>query len=148
HPPAARPPAAAATEAEPPVRRRQRVMLVDDEPLVAHSIERLLRRDYDVTIAGCGQDAIDHITRGVRFDAIVSDVMMPNMTGIELIEELQRVAPDQAARLIFLSGGAFTAQTRERLDQLGAPQLEKPVTAKELRACLVRIFRDADSAPR
>jgi hypothetical protein len=46
---------------------------------------------------------------------------------------------------IFLSGGAFTPQTRERL---GAPQLEKPVTAKELRDCLVRIVRDARSIPR
>ena len=55
---------------------------------------------------------------------------------------------DQAQRLIFRSGGAFTAQTRERLDQLGAPQLEKPVTAKELRDCLVRIVRDAGSIPR
>ena len=101
-----------------------------------------------ITVALCGQDAIDHIARGARFDAIVSDVMMPNMTGIELFEELQRMVPDQAQRLVFLSGGAFTAQTRERLDQLGAPQLEKPVTAKELRACLVKIVRDADSAPR
>jgi CheY-like chemotaxis protein len=123
-------------------------MLVDDEPLVAQTIERLLRRDYDVTIARCGRDAIEHIARGVRFDAIVSDVMMPNMTGIELVEELRRVAPDQAQRLIFLSGGAFTAQTRERLDALGAPQLEKPVTAKELRACLSQIVRDHGALPR
>ena len=50
--------------------------------------------------------------------------------------------------MIFLSGGAFTAQTRERLDQLGAPQLEKPVTAKELRACLTQIVRDHGPPPR
>jgi PAS domain S-box-containing protein len=122
-----------------PPPRRQRVMLVDDEPLVAQTIERLLRRDYDITIALCGRDAIEHITQGTRFDAIVSDVMMPNMTGIELMEELRRVAPDQAERLIFLSGGAFTAQTRERLDQLGVLQLEKPISAKELRASILRI---------
>jgi CheY-like chemotaxis protein len=108
---------------------------------------RLLRRDYDVTIARCGQEAIDHIARGLRFDAIVSDVMMPNMTGIELLEELRRVAPDQADRLIFLSGGAFTVQTRERLDAIGAPQLEKPVTAGELRSCVARIVGDASTPP-
>jgi CheY-like chemotaxis protein len=90
------------------------------------------------------QDAIDHIARGARFDAIVSDVMMPNMTGIELIEELQRMAPDQAQRLIFLSGGVFTAQTRERLDQIGAPQLEKPVRAQELRDWVVRVAGEAN----
>ena len=123
--------------------RRARVMLVDDEPQVAHTIERLLRRDYDITVALCGQEAMEHIARGARFDAIVSDVMMPNMTGIELIEELRRVAPDQAQRLIFLSGGVFTAQTRERLDQTGAVQLEKPVTARELRAHVMRVAGEA-----
>ncbi|HEX3760294.1 MAG TPA: two-component regulator propeller domain-containing protein [Kofleriaceae bacterium] len=126
-----------AADAAPP--RRPRVLVIDDEPQVAHTIERLLRRDFDVTVALCGRDAMAHIRAGTRFDAIVSDVMMPNMTGIELVEELQRVAPDQAQRLIFLSGGAFTAQARERLDQLGVPQLEKPVTASELRGWLRRI---------
>jgi PAS domain S-box-containing protein len=134
------PPAAA------PVLTRPRVLLVDDEPMVAQTIERLLRRDYEIMIASCGQDAIGLIAGGTRFDAIVSDVMMPNMTGIELLEELQRDWPDQAARVIFLSGGAFTAQARERLETLGAPQLEKPVSAKELRACVSRVARGASCA--
>jgi CheY-like chemotaxis protein len=143
-PPAVALPAIAPVAASPAPRaaaetRRRHVMLVDDEPLVAHTIERLLRRDYDITVALCGQEAIEHIARGMRFDAIVSDVMMPNMTGIELIEEVRRLAPEQAERVIFLSGGAFTAQTREQLDQLGAPQLEKPVTANELRACVKQV---------
>jgi CheY-like chemotaxis protein len=118
-------------------------MLVDDEPRVAHTMERLLRRDYDVTVALCGREAIDHVLGGAWFDAIVTDVMMPNMTGIELTDELQRIAPEQARRLIFLSGGAFTAQAHERLRDLGAPQLEKPVTAKELRACVSRVVNDS-----
>ena len=113
--------------------------MVDDELLVAQTMERLLRRDHDITIALCGQDALDQVVQGARFDAIVSDVMMPNMTGTELLDHLQRVAPDQARRLIFLSGGAFTVQTRERLDQIGVPQLEKPVTAKQLRAALHQV---------
>jgi PAS domain S-box-containing protein len=127
--------------------RSPRVLLVDDEPLVADTMRRLLRRDYDITIALCGQDAIDQITRGARFDAIVSDVMMPNMTGIELLEQLQLLAPDQAQRLIFLSGGAFTAHTRERLDQLGVLQLEKPISAKLLRASVKRIVNEVRPPP-
>jgi PAS domain S-box-containing protein len=122
-----------------PARKRHRVMLVDDEPQVAQTVERLLRRDHDVTVALCGKEAIAHIASGSEFDVIVSDVMMPNMTGIELLEELRRIAPAQAARLIFLSGGAFTAQARDQLAQLGVLQLEKPVTAKELRASISRI---------
>jgi CheY-like chemotaxis protein len=121
--------------------KRHHVMLVDDEPHVAHTMERLLRRDHDITVALCGADALAEIAAGTQFDVIVSDVMMPNMTGIELLQELRRIAPGQAARLIFLSGGAFTAQAREQLAQLGVLQLEKPVTTKELRASILRIAR-------
>jgi len=127
--------------------RRHRVMLVDDEPLVVQTIERLLCRDYDITVALCGRDALAQIAQGVRFDAIVSDVMMPNMTGLELVEELQRTAPDQVQRLILLSGGAVTAHTRERLDALGVPQLDKPVTANELRACVLRVAGEPGAPP-
>jgi PAS domain S-box-containing protein len=149
--PVATPPAPVSAAPPPVHARRQRVMLVDDEPQVARTIERLLHRDYDITVALCGREAIEHIVGGRRFDAIVSDVMMPNMTGIELIEELRRVAPDQAERLIFLSGGAFTAQAREQLDQIGVPQLEKPITARELRACVMRVaaeIREPAPGPR
>jgi hypothetical protein len=54
------------------------------------------------------------------------------------------MAPDQAQRLIFLSGGVFTAQTREHLDQIGAPQLEKPVRAQELHDWVVRVAGEAN----
>jgi nitrogen-specific signal transduction histidine kinase/CheY-like chemotaxis protein len=124
--------------------RRHRVMLVDDEPLVGETMGRLLRRDYDVTVVSCGEDAIQHITRGARFDVIVSDVMMPTMTGVELRDELERLAPDQARRLIFVSGGAFTTQTRQRLEQIGAPQLANPVTATALRACVLQVASHHD----
>jgi PAS domain S-box-containing protein len=125
---------------------RHRVMVVDDEPQVADTMARLLRRDYEVTVALCGRDAVERIAGGARFDAILSDVMMPNMTGIEMVEELQRIAPDQVQRLIFLSGGAFTAHARERLGQLGVPQLEKPVTAKQLRASVEQVATRLESS--
>jgi PAS domain S-box-containing protein len=149
-PPPALPAVLPAAPSEPtdagPGPRRHRVLLVDDEVLIAQTLERLLRRDHDITIAQCGREALDHITGGAWFDAIISDVMMPNMTGIELLDELRRLAPVQADRLVFLSGGAFTAQTRDRLDALGVLQLEKPVTAAQLRACVLRVASEAKLA--
>jgi CheY-like chemotaxis protein len=122
-------------------------MLVDDEPLVSETMGRLLRRDYDVTIVSCGRDAIQHITQGTWFDVIVSDVMMPMMTGVELRDELQRLAPDQARRVVFVSGGVFTAHTRDRLEQIGALQLAKPVSATALRACVLQVASGRDLPP-
>jgi PAS domain S-box-containing protein len=141
-PPVTMPEVVAAPAAKPetaPPRQRLRVLVVDDEPLVAEMLERVLRRDHDVTTVSCGRDALDKISGGHWFDAIVSDVMMPNMTGIELLEALVELAPEQAKRLMFLSGGVFTPETRARLEQLGTLHLEKPVNTKDLRRSVMSV---------
>jgi CheY-like chemotaxis protein/two-component sensor histidine kinase len=125
------------TLASPP--HRLRVLVVDDEPLVVDMLARLLRRDHEVVAVSCGRAALEQLGGGTWFDAIVSDVMMPNMTGIELLETLVRIDPEQAKRLIFLSGGVFTPETRARLDELGTLLLEKPVGMKELRCAVMGV---------
>jgi PAS domain S-box-containing protein len=118
---------------------RGKVLVIDDEPQIAETLARTLARDHDITVEGSGRDALRHIVAGARFDAIVSDVMMPNMTGLELHEQLAQLAPDQAERLIFLSGGVFTASTQDRLTQLGKPPMAKPVASAELRRRVMEV---------
>jgi CheY-like chemotaxis protein len=137
-------PAQPASPAAPRSAERLRILVVDDEPLVIEMLARVLRRDHDVVAVSCGQDALDQVSGGGWFDAIVSDVMMPNMTGIELLEALVQLEPLQAKRLIFLSGGVFTPETRARLDELGTLQLEKPVSMKELRRAVMSIATSGD----
>ena len=122
-----------------PLPQRLRVLVVDDEPRVAEMLQRVLRRDHEVVAVSCGRDALDQVQAGVWFDAIVTDVMMPNMTGLELLDELVQLAPEQAKRLILLSGGVFTAETRARLDEIGTLQLEKPTNSNELRRAVMTI---------
>jgi CheY-like chemotaxis protein len=109
-------------------------------------LARVLRRDHEVVAVSCGRDALEQVSTGVWFDAIVSDVMMPNMTGIELLEALVRLDPMQARRLIFLSGGVFTPETRARLDELGTLQLEKPVGTKDLRRAVMSVAASGGAA--
>ncbi len=135
----------AAPEREAPS-TRHRVIVVDDDPLVGQMLQRALSRDYDVTVVTCGEAALEQVASGAWFDAIVSDVMMPNMAGLELFDEIGRRAPAQAKRVIFLSGGVFEPQTRQRLDELGTPQLEKPVSANELRSCVARLIDQHSAA--
>ena len=132
-------PEATAAPAEAADRVRSHVLIVDDEPLLGEMLARVLQRDHQVTVVSCGQAALDLVAAGTWFDAIVSDVMMPNMTGIELLDQLVLHAPEQAQRLIFLSGGVFTTETRNSLDELGTIQLQKPVSAKDLRSSVALV---------
>jgi len=52
--------------------------------------------------------------------------MMPDVTGMDLYEEIERTRPDLAARFIFLTGGAFTGRARDFLDAARVARLEKP----------------------
>jgi PAS domain S-box-containing protein len=126
----------------------RRVMVVDDDVLVGETIARLLRRDHEVVVASCGEEALAHIQAGEWFDAIVSDVMMPNMTGLELLEHLVTLAPEQSRRLLFLSGGVFADETQARLEELGTVQLDKPINGRDLRAAVASVVAAPRSSAR
>jgi CheY-like chemotaxis protein len=74
------------------------------------------------------------IAAGARFDVILCDLMMPRMTGMELHGELSRTAPDQAARIVFMTGGAFTARARDFLSTIANARVDKPFDAAGLRS--------------
>ncbi len=68
--------------------------------------------EHDVTLTTNAVDALMRIRNGETFDVILCDLMMPEMTGVDFYVELQKLAQDQAMRVVFLTGGAFTPQAR------------------------------------
>ena len=120
----------------PPSSRRGRVLVVDDEPLAASAARRCLSGEHDVVVTGSALDAIERISAGERFDAIICDLMMPQVTGMDLYSELGRIAPELAERMIFLTGGAFTQHAREFLERVNTPRLEKPFNPETLRSLI------------
>jgi CheY-like chemotaxis protein len=122
--------------AEPAPPRRARILVVDDDPLVARAIRRMLSREHEVTVETSSRQALQRIEAGGRFDLVLCDVMMPQMGGPALHAELGRIAPEQAARVVFITGGAFTAAASEYLQRSGSRTLEKPFTPEELRGLL------------
>lgn len=112
--------------------RRGRVLVVDDEVLLLRAVERLLSADYDVSCAASAREALDRIESGERFDALLCDLMMPALTGMDLHARLLHVDPALAARTVFLTGGAFTAEAREYVARAANPVLHKPFDAATL----------------
>jgi CheY-like chemotaxis protein len=118
--------------------RRGRVLVVDDEPGIGRIIMLLLGEEHDVVHETRGALALDRLRRGEHFDVILCDIMMPEMTGIDFFGYAQALVPDQAASILFLSGGAVTNRAREFL--AGVPNLviDKPFNPKEFMATVRR----------
>jgi signal transduction histidine kinase len=131
----------------PALTRRARVLVVDDEVSLGRVLARALEDDHDVEAVTTGKEVLARIMSGERYDVILSDLMMPEMTGMELHEHLLRLAPDQARRMIFLTGGAFTATARAFLDMVPNPKAEKPLQQKDLLALIARTLADEASLP-
>ena len=91
--------------------RSLRVLVVDDDVFVARSIRRLLRPQHDVTLALSGRQALGLI-RDSDYDVIFCDVMMPEMTGMELHAAVSRQNIQLSERFVFITGGPFTPEAR------------------------------------
>lgn len=121
------------------VRPNISVLLVDDEEPVARTLMRVLR-DFDVTWCNRSTEAWAKLRDGGAngFDVILCDLMMPEMSGIDLYQKLNEVAPAVAARMIFMTGGAFTEGARRFLEEIPNPTLAKPFDLKLLRRTVER----------
>jgi len=140
-PPAATLPARDRPPTDPPKvgdRRRGKLLIVDDEVLFATSLRRLFSSEHTVTVVHNGREALERLAAGERFDVILCDLMMPEVTGAELHAELTRLDPEQANRMIFLTGGAFSPASQSFLERVTNPCFEKPCDIEELRAAVRR----------
>jgi PAS domain S-box-containing protein len=113
-----------------------RLLVIDDEPWVGAAVRRLLGRELSVEAVTSAKEALQRVAAGERFDHLLCDLMMPTMTGMEFFSELERVAPDQAERVVFMTGGAFTDAGRAFVATHRHRCLEKPFDPDQLRRSL------------
>jgi PAS domain S-box-containing protein len=118
--------------------RRGHVLIVDDEVLFATSLRRLLSNEHTVTVVNSGRDALAKVRAGERYDVILCDLMMPEISGADLHATLSELAPDLAERMIFITGGAFSPASQQFLERITNQCFEKPCDVEELRAAIRR----------
>ena len=124
--------------------RRTRVLVVDDEPLVASAARRLLARSHEVQVAHSGHSALALLETGL-FDAVLCDIMMPNMTGLELHALLSSTRPELARRMIFLTGGVFDGRAERFLEENARWCMGKPFDPGALLALVAERIASADA---
>jgi two-component system, cell cycle sensor histidine kinase and response regulator CckA len=123
---------------------RGRVLVVDDEVAVGSTLRLVLQREHDVQLATSGEEALRLLADGSNFHAIVCDLMMPGMTGVDLYETIRRIYPGLEQRMVFMTGGALMAKTEDFLAKVKNPVLEKPFDVPLVRRMLERLVA-ADS---
>jgi CheY-like chemotaxis protein len=122
--------------------RRSRFLVVDDEPIVCSSLARLLAKEGDVFTATSAGHALALIREGQRFDVLLCDVMLPEMDGPALHENIRTIDPPQAERMVFMTGGVFTERARRFLETVENKRLNKPFDVD----ALLRLVRSKSAA--
>ena len=119
-----------------PERSLGRVLIVDDNAPLRRALGRMLQSaGHTVSVAASGDEALVALS-GTEFDLVISDVRMPGMTGVELLEKVRE--HDRDLPVVLMSGDP-DLNTATRADDLGALEyLEKPVTLDKLDRCVAR----------
>jgi CheY-like chemotaxis protein len=123
------------------------VLVVDDERLVGSSLRRVLGDEFVVTTTTDPEQAFAWIVEGQTFDVILCDVMMPVTNGVELRNRIDEIASDQAARIVFVTGGIVHPEVQALLERVPNAWLEKPVDVEGLRELIRRRMRSAAWLP-
>ena len=111
-----------------------RLLVVDDEPEIAELIGEMLGgAGYEVMTAESGAVALAMLAEA-RFDAIISDLHMPELDGAGLWREVRRTQPALARRMLFVTGDTLSPTARQFLDEARCARLNKPFSKQELLA--------------
>jgi PAS domain S-box-containing protein len=117
----------------------RRILVVDDEPLIVSTIVRTLGRDNVVVGETSPARALERVMSEPPFDAIVCDLMMEGLTGVDVYERIARDRPGLETRIVFVTGGAHTPRTRAFLASVPNRCLTKPFAPEGLSSALALI---------
>jgi PAS domain S-box-containing protein len=133
-----------APDLQPKSSNRRRLLVVDDDILVSNVVERMLRKDFDITVHNSAPAALKEIEGGKRFDVVLCDIMMPELDGPAFYKAVGDKVP-----FLFLTGGAVATKGIEFESRMAAEGriLFKPFETAELRNRL-NALASGEEAPR
>lgn len=119
-------PSQSAPEAEPPPASPRLLLIVDDEPSIRSALARYLEREgHTVETVATGGEALE-LLRVKRYDGILLDLRMPDVSGGEVYAKLRETDPDHADRIVFATGDVESDAAREFLRSAQRPYVSKP----------------------
>ncbi len=132
-----------------PAPGRLRILYVDDDTMILSSLRRFFGATHEVWLASDGREALAVLERQPSFDAIVCDLLMPQLSGVELYETIERRWPPLARSCVFISGavGALDRQLESFLERVRPTLLRKPIDLATLSRFFATI-KTGETTPR
>jgi len=116
------------------------ILVVEDEPTVAHLIADVLTEEgHDVDAVLDSQEGLARLSRN-RYNAIICDLRMPRLDGQAFYESLVRAGSPLRDKILFITGDTLAPRTRDFLDPLNLPHLDKPFLLEELKIAVNRLL--------
>jgi DNA-binding response OmpR family regulator len=116
-----------------------RILLVDDEDSVLTLLRETLQGcGYAIDTASCSQEALVKV-KDETYNMIILDVLLPDLNGYLLAQEIKRLCPSLGNRILFISGILFGKSTMDHLGSIGAGFLSKPFQIDSLIQAVDRI---------
>jgi two-component system, sensor histidine kinase and response regulator len=119
-----------------------RILLVDDDPDIRFVASLTLKRGkHEVVAKASGREALDFFASGGACDLIICDRMMPEMNGLQVLEELRGRKLIEGRRFVFLTAKAQTQEVAEGMKLGASGYLTKPFEPKELLSQVEQLLR-------
>ena len=115
---------------------RPRILIVDDDPATLRAMELMLQKEFAVTKAGSGTEAVDLIRKGTAFEVVSLDLQMPGISGVDALRTIKQLSPSTEVMLVT---GFLNIDAAKQAIRSGAyDYVEKPITRKILVAAIKR----------
>lgn len=111
----------------------KRILIIDDEPNFLNSLKRMLGKEHHITMVLSGKEAMDLlVNKQMNFDLIISDLSMSEVNGMDIYDFIHDQNKKLTERFIFMTGGAYSEETKVFLEKINNECLEKPFDQKDL----------------
>jgi CheY-like chemotaxis protein len=126
-------------------RRPGRVLIIDDEHLIGQVLRRVLSTENEVVTVTEATEALARLNAGERYDVVLCDLRMPVVDGVEFHRRLRETLPDEADRVVFITGGALTSRGEAFFRRVPNLLMEKPLDVDGIRQLIDRRNRATPS---
>jgi len=134
------------TKKEPPKPRGAKILVVDDEAAILTFLHRLLTdMGHSVETINNADAALERL-KTERYSLILLDIKLPGMSGIELYQQIEKIAPALTRRVMFITGDVMEGTTRSFLEKAGVPHITKPIDIEELKKMMNNALNQTQGA--